>query len=256
MSRASSRTLRFVRALLAGVTARRDGEMFRCQGGERAASLDADAVMALIADGVFAGDGEECRATAATAQWLRRNLVDHDDAFAGQHRLETVDREGVRRNLAESPLARLAARGPNEAEPFLAPHQVEAGERVRRLAERALLRPRVTMSYSAAHTAGGSGGGRAADLTDLAMEARRALDEVHRLLPRDCAGVVLDVCAGLKGLQEIEIERGWPRRSAKLVLRIGLDRLAEHYGLSAEARGETNRRKHRWMDGERPEMFG
>ncbi len=50
--------------------------------------------------------------------------------------------DGVVRDLSESPLARLAA----GAEPFLAPHQVDAGEQVRRLFERANLRQRVTMS--------------------------------------------------------------------------------------------------------------
>lgn len=257
MSPASRRAIRFVRALLPEGSAERDGELFRVTGAERSASLEAGVVAALVADGVLHGDRGQCRATEASAQWLRRSLIDRDDAFAGQHRIEAIDREGVRRNLAESPLARLAMRGPNETEAFLSPHQLEAGERVHRLAERARLRPRVTMSYSAAHTAGGKGGaGRVADLTDLAIEARRALDELHLVLPRDCAGVVLDVCADLKGLQQIETERGWPRRSAKLVLRIGLDRLAEHYGLGPEARGEANRRKHRWMDGDRPQMFG
>jgi hypothetical protein len=256
MSPADRRALRFVRALLPDGQAVRSGELFRVGGPDRGTSLDARAVRRLVGDGVLVEDGGICRPAETAAQWVRRRLLDHDDAFAAQHRIETTDRDGVRHNLAESPLSRLAAAGPGESRPFLEPHQVEAGERVRRCAERAQLRPRVTMSYSAAHTAGGKGAAAAADITDLAIEARRTLGELHRVLPRDCAGVVLDVCAGLKGLQEIETERGWPRRSAKLVLRIGLDRLAEHYGLGPSAEGRESRRPHRWMDGTRPAMFG
>jgi hypothetical protein len=68
---------------------------------------------------------------------------------------------------------------------------------------------------------------------------------------------VLDVCGLLKGLQEVERERGWPRRSAKLVLRIGLEHLAQHYGFGAVARGKVKGRTRQWMDGEaRPSVFG
>jgi hypothetical protein len=202
---------------------------------------------------VIDADGAGCRANLGTAQWLKRQLLD-EDAFAAQHRIEARDADGTVLNLAESPLARLALAA-GEAEAFLRPHQVEAGERLRRLVERAHLQPRLTMSYSAAHTAS-KGAGHAGEIGDMAADARKALAELHRQLPRDCAEVVLDVCGFGKGLQQIETERGWPRRSAKLVLRIGLDRLAEVYGIGEAAVGAETRRRRAWMDGARVAMFG
>lgn len=164
---------------------------------------------------------------------------------------------GARRDLAESPLQRLAASSGGQPA-FLAPHQVEAGERVRRLFERARLGPRVTMAYDAARTAGrGHGSAVPAELSDMACDARRALAAARAALPDDCAGVVIDVCGFLKGLQTVEQERGWPRRSAKLVLRIGLEHLARHFGLSAVAAGDERRRPRRWLGpGARPTEFG
>jgi hypothetical protein len=132
---------------------------------------------------------------------------------------------------------------------------VEAGERVRRLLERARLNPRVTMSYSAAHVAGGKGPGHAGDLSDMAADARRVVSRIYEALPRDCADVVVDVCGFEKGLQQVEAERGWPRRSAKLVLRIGLDRLAELWGIGAVAVGRAQRSR-AWMGGERVPLDG
>ncbi len=249
-------TLTFVRALAGGAEAVADAEgRFEVLSAGRPLRLAAEIVAGMISNGVVAGDRNACRASPATRQWLRRQLLEQD-AFAAQHRLLAPASDGPVVNLAESPLGRLAAAAPGGGQPFLERHHVEAGERVRRLTERAQLQPRVTMSYSAAHVAGGKGMSRAADIGDLAAEARTKLAEIHRVLPRDCAGVVIDVCGLLKGLQLVEQERGWPRRSAKLVLRIGLDQLARHYGLSAEAVGIASRRPQRWMDdGARPLRF-
>lgn len=176
------------------------------------------------------------------------------DGFAGHTSIQTPSRASIACSCALRPgwkpigrkarLSRLAAAG---ADAFLQPHHVEAGERVRRLVDRARLQPRLTMAYSPSHTAGISGRG-ATDISDLAAEARRDIAAIHRLLPRDCAGVVLDVCGLAKGLQEVERERGWPRRSAKLVLRIGLEQLAQHYGLDPAARGGTTAASRSWMD--------
>src|SRR5690606_39526951 len=90
----------------------------------------------------------------------------------------------------------------------------------------------------------------AEEITEMAATARKRLAELHAILPAECAGVVLDVCGFEKGLQQIETERGWPRRSAKLVLRIALDRLAEHYRLSPAATGSETRTLRRWRRSE------
>jgi len=245
--RARKPALRFVRALLAAAEAVRDGDNFRVVTTSGAVLLAAGDVRALQAEGVLGGDARRALVLPGTAQWLKRQMLEAD-AFAAQHREEAPGPEGTVLNLAESPLARLAA--PSGGEPaFLARHQVEAGERVRRLVERARLSPRLTMSYSAAHVAGGRGARHAGEMSDMAADARKALARLHADLPRDCADVVLDVCGLEKGLQQVETERGWPRRSAKLVLRIGLDRLAEVWGIGAAAVGRGSGTR-AWMEGE------
>ncbi len=252
MRAADRRAIRFVRALLPAATAQRQASGDFAVGG---ATLGARVVRELVSAGVLTGDAESCRAAPEARTWLKRQLLE-EDAFAAQHRLEARALDGTMLNLAESPLARLATPAAGEGTAFLARHHIEAGERVRRLAERAQLQPRLTMSYSAAHTASGKGQGHAADIGEMAAEARKALRDIPRLLPRDCADVVLDVCGLLKGLQTVEIERRWPSRSAKLVLRIGLEQLAQHYGYAAEATGVESRRRHAWLDdGARPDVF-
>ena len=257
MPRADRRTIRFVRALLAGDEAMpMPSGHFAARDGDRKVMLDASEVRELIAHGVLQGDGKACLATREARGWVKRQLV-AEDGFAAQHRTEVPGPEGQVLNLDESPLARLAAASRGETAPFLERHQVEAGERVRRLVERARLQQRLTMDYSGAHTAARGGAqGASAEISDFAADARRALAEIHLLLPRDCAGVVLDVCGLLKGLQTVESERGWPRRSAKLVLRIGLEQLAQHYGLAPVAVGVESRRRRAWLgEGARPERF-
>jgi hypothetical protein len=255
MPASNLRLLRFVRALLAGGTGRRDGEHFTIeQAACRPIRHAAAPILALISDGVLAGDEAACRATPATAGWLKRQLLD-EAPYAGQHRLTAISGDGTEHNLAESPLMRLGRPSGGEGA-FLDAAQVEAGERLRRLVERAQLQGRVTMSYSPTHSVAGGQRSRAAEAGDVAIDARRRLDAIARQLPADCFGVALDVCGFLKGLQQVELERGWPRRSAKLVLRIALDQLAQYFGLSAAAEGAESQRPHKWLgEGARPTVF-
>lgn len=255
MPASNLRLLRFVRALLAGDAGRRDGEHFVVEpAAGRPVRHAAAPILTLISDGVLAGDATACRATPETAGWLKRQMLG-EAPYAGQHRLAAIGSDGAEHNLAESPLLRLARPSGGEGA-FLDAAQVEAGERLRQLVERAQLQGRVTMSYSPTHSVAGGRRGKAAETGDMAIDARRRLDAIARALPADCFGVAVDVCGFLKGLQQVEQERGWPRRSAKLVLRIALQQLAQYFGLAVAAEGTETRRPHTWLgEGARPTVF-
>jgi hypothetical protein len=131
---------------------------------------------------------------------------------------------------------------------FLAPHHLAAADRFERLVQRAQLTPRVTTSYSPAHVGGrGHQGNGVETASHSAADARLKLSRLAATLPADCWGVLFDVCGLGKGLQLVETERRWPRRSAKLVLRIGLEQLAGQFGLAAHASGTGAATRH-WLD--------
>jgi hypothetical protein len=146
--------------------------------------------------------------------------------------------------ITENVLVRLGAPGKSGA--FLEPHQLDAGKRIERLFEQAQMQPRLTARYDPTRTARETGRG-GSDMSDFAADSRAKLSRVIGALPPDCAGVVLDVCGFNKGLQTIEIERGWPRRSAKLVLRIGLEQAARQFGLAPMASGPREGRVSAWV---------
>lgn len=251
-----ARTIRFVRSLLGGGIAVElgSGEFTKGQNSQRA-GLDARKVRELISDGVLASCDGGCKATPLAHGWLRRKLSETGDP-ADQHRFSVASGKGGRINLNESPLARLSV-SINGGAPFLQTHHLESGERVRRLFERARMIQRTTMSYDPNRLpATGQRDGSGADLSETAIDARRELATIRELLAKDCACAVFDVCGYMKGLQTIEIERNWPRRSAKLVLRVGLEQLARHFGLTRVATGRgTNKTRH-WSDaGARPQVF-
>ncbi|MCD7059427.1 DUF6456 domain-containing protein [Pelagibacterium xiamenense] len=228
---ATERQMRFVHALLRG----RQETVATLSERERAELIDA---------GVVTEAGEGPRATAAAREWLRRAR-----AAGGSEAAQPPAGEPL-------PLLAALARASGSRPAFLAPHHLEAARRVQRLFDKAHLTPRTTMAYSPIVTGGAPNGQASADITDMAASARKALAALHARLPRDCAGVVIDVCGYEKGLQAVETERGWPRRSAKLVLRIGLDQLARHYGLAPEVSGPDTARVSKWREeGARPREF-
>lgn len=234
MSGARRPAPRFVKALCTagqGVIAPDGGASVALRG--RSVRLGSEELKALEAQGVIACSAGICRPTPQSRTFLRRVIAASGD-FADQHRI-MVDKKGEPpRNLAGSALLRLT--GASGAKAFLSPSQIAAAERVCRWAERARLTKRTTMSYSP-KTADKGAPARGAELSDMAIDARTQLNQLYETLPRDCADTIIDLCVFDKGLQEIETGRGWPRRSAKLVLRIGLERLSVLWGLDPVAHG-------------------
>lgn len=188
--------------------------------------------------------------TAAGRARLRRADVagTEVDGFRLQHgdvaRL-AVDGDQRLVDRAESPLAWLARRRDKDGNPLLSPARLAAGERLRGDFTRGEMTPTVTSNWSTARLSGGRGPGRPGGLDDLTDRALAARARVHAALDAvgtDLAGVLVDVCCFLKGLEKVESERRWPARSAKVVLDIALGRLADHYGLAEETRGPDRAR--------------
>ncbi|MXN65733.1 hypothetical protein GR183_12530 [Stappia sp. GBMRC 2046] len=184
-----------------------------------------------------AGAGK-IRLSASGRAWLKRALST-EDGFQEQHQerisLKVRGRDGanesVRVNLKESPLAWLHFRKARDGRPMVDAPQFEAGERLRRDHEFGQIRPGLATQVWGAQARGGGKAGGAIDLSDAAMDARDRVERALEDVGPELSGVLVDVCCYLKGLETVERERRWPARSAKIVLALGLDRLARHYRL-------------------------
>jgi hypothetical protein len=132
-------------------------------------------------------------------------------------------------NDMESPIARLRLHGQ------LTPVQFEAGERLRQDFTMAGLMPRLCADLSAP-ISNGARGAKSASMTEKLIAARQRFRLAMTSVGPGLSDLLFDVCCHLKGLETVEAANAWPVRSAKIVLRIALDRLAEHYGIATRLR--------------------
>jgi Domain of unknown function (DUF6456) len=143
-------------------------------------------------------------------------------------------------NESESPLAWLRRRKDRDGQAMISQAQFDAGERLRSDFWFAQMTPRVTVDWSAsAPSQRGRRAGMAfrsdGDLQDSVAGARERVRRALTAVGPELAGVLVDVCCHLKGLEQAERAAGWPQRSGKVVLQLALTRLARHYGI-----GETS----------------
>lgn len=183
--------------------------------------------------------------------------------YAGQHRQlrrtaigGNEAPEQVMVNDAESPLAVLARMRHPGGLPWLLKEELAAGEKLRADFERAMLQPRITASWDFSRIADAKKGGHngAADMSDTAIAARSRVNAAIDAVGPELGGALVDICCFLKGLEQVERERGWPRRSAKLMLKTALAALDRHYHPQPKSGRRTHRILQWGADGFRPRL--
>lgn len=156
--------------------------------------------------------------------------------------------QSVTMDDAESPLAWLARRRGRDGRALIAPHQLLAGERLRADFTRAHMMPRTTANWSSPISGRrGQAGNHPGDFTDAMIAARQQVNRALDAVGPEFSGLLIDLCCFLKGLEDIERYHGWPARSAKVVLQLGLDRLARHYGYLPQAKGRGDAPIRTWL---------
>ena len=171
--------------------------------------------------------------------WFER-AVAAGDPFEAQHQLRRTrlvkDARGIERRVtvddAESPLARLKQRG------LVNGAQFDAGEKLRRDFTLAQLMPRLGVDYSAATVIGKRGQKNESAFPDTVVAAKQRFGQAMRAVGPGLSDLLFDVCCHLRGLEDLERANAWPSRSARVVLAIALDRLADHYGMRPATRAK------------------
>lgn len=173
------------------------------------------------------------------AESAPEGLEEAQSPFAAQHRVwgeKTVpgdtgeEPRRLRYNMAESPVTALGRRRDKDGVPFLTPEQVTAGERLREDFEIAQMGPRVAQNWDRFLTGGSRGDfGAGAGPAEGPRDARERVAAALRDLGPGLGDMVLRCCCFLEGLETAEKRLGWSARSGKVVLRIALERLRDHY---------------------------
>jgi hypothetical protein len=232
----------------------RDAQVFRCDDGVglKRIRLTPDLRELLVGRGLVEIDAGTIRLTAS-GRACAATLSGHPQAYRLQHGAISAAPESLSGNApgaliddAESPLAWLHRRKSAGGVPMVDDAEFSAGERLRLDFTKGGMMPSVTSNWREMAGSGGGGRGGRADMTDAALAARDRVTAALQALDPELAGVAIDVCCFLKGLEMVESDRQWPQRSAKVVLKMALRALVRHYGIAVEAVGSTGKGLQHW----------
>ncbi|MBL1431308.1 MAG: hypothetical protein COA60_007375 [Robiginitomaculum sp.] len=199
-----------------------------------------------IARGLLVISENRLEVTDVAGQWLRRNSsvkddnTDNGESFAAQHwqleEREVFSDDGgftaVRVNVEASPLLKMYRQRDKFGKRFLSDREFAAGEKLRN-------------DYACSNMGRMSGSNWTgvardksvalsvtfADGNINAIDAKRRVMEALAWSGPMLDRVLFSVLLREQGLNSLEMDRHWPSRSAKIVLKIALARLALHYGL-------------------------
>ncbi len=231
-------------------------------GAEGLVASNAAQAAALLSRGLATGSADGRLVATDEGRARAARTVGGEHGFLAQHRtlgLRAAPGGGPATlvDLDESPLAWLARRKGRDGQPLLQPHEVLAGERLHADFTRGQMSPRVTANWEASISRGKRGaGGAGLDFADAVVAARARVGRALEAVGPELSGALVDVCCFLKGLEEVERDRRWPARGAKLVLGLALSRLARHYGYGEEARRPEGRIVAWGTPDSRPEIDG
>ncbi|QQM29243.1 hypothetical protein JET14_12985 [Martelella lutilitoris] len=151
----------------------------------------------------------------------------------------------------KTPLEMLARLKGRDGGRFLPQVAHDAGERLFSDFNRAQMQPRITASLQPRlESRARAMRADAAGLSDSALDARRRVGRALLSVGPELADVLLDFVCFEKGLEQMERERQWPVRSAKLMVRTALLALARHYAPPPPRRAI----RHWGGEGYRPEI--
>lgn len=201
------------------------------------ARLDAAQVRALESAGAIARDGDDFVLSQAGRARLRRESAESGEAYLAQHG-EIVDRaiassRGVMidaRGLdVGAVMRRLAALRDLRGASWLSADELRAASHLRadwEASQAGLVRG---SDWSAGPRSGSARGPGAAQEVALAArcDARRRMTDALAALAPPLRLVVERVCLHEHGLEALERSEGWPARSGKVALKLGLSQLAQ-----------------------------
>ena len=132
----------------------------------------------------------------------------------------------------------LGARRDAQGQPLLSVEQVSAALRLANDFNLGQLQPRVTACWS---QEGGSkqqrrgAPGTGSELPEIIVSAQSRWRVALNAIGGDLANVVIDVACLERGLEAVEAQRHWPSGAGRVVLKLALDRLVDHYGIRQPA---------------------
>jgi hypothetical protein len=199
--------------------------------------LQAETVRALQADGTLEAKGDATFVLSAAGRArVRRAGADVEERYLAQHapigERTVVDADGglrqVRGLAASDVIRRLAALRDSGGAPWLSAAEIAAAERLRghwEAGQAGLTRGSDWTAPPIGSTARGPGNAREHALA-ARCDARRHVEEALDALAAPLRRVVERVCLHEEGLEALERAQGWPARSGKLALKLGLAQLA------------------------------
>jgi hypothetical protein len=157
---------------------------------------------------------------------------------ANQHRkLETrhmYNPDNIKRrvsvNMGMSIFKRLSTQLDTRGQPYLSADEAEAGEIFSRDYGRLYGGVLGTQSYADMPRTGGRTRNVAEDMSINMIDAKRRSHEALKYVGPGLDQTLIALCGREWGLERLEAEQGWPKRSGKAILKLALCRLSVFYG--------------------------